>query len=787
MKNASKYTSIGLLFVGFNVYANVNNTLSFDLDFLQGSKETPKVFRSTSGIVEGHYFSNVIINNKSVGKRNFTITKKEEVEDKLCLSKSFISDLDIKFTPQIEDLYNTHSCIDFDNMEYASVKFNLSNQTLNISIPQRYLSTTKEKTYDYGINGIRIGYSLRATANNSGDESVFGNFNSKLNINKWVVNTDFTGSWVNNGTETNLANLYAQRVLPSLEADFSIGKKYSGNNILGSFSYGGVGLKTNNHINRMKTNYIPHISGVVNSSVHVTVKQNDRIIYAETIPSGPYLINDFSIHGFGDLIVEIKGDNGYLERRKYPIITLPSLLRSTSFDYSIAIGKRFNGSGVDGLFDSERNFIFTEGKYGFDGYTLEGSVIVDEKFKGIGAGATFYLGRIGSLAIEGGYSHANYNNSPTLTGSSVGLKYAYHLTSNTTLQLAAYKYQDKDYTIYNNFNPEDNKKENNKQKGRFELLMSHNYGKVHANLMFWQQTYWGSNEHDIGINSSINSYFFDKVSIGLNASYGDNRGRENYSAGLSVSIPLSYDETHHYLMASVSSSKHSDTVYSTNASGQLSDRVSYSMNINDSGINLNSSYLFDKVNMSTGISYHDGNSLFSAGISGGIAWTNPSGIIAYRHRADTVALIDSSGVDGLSINGAVTNDQGFALVSVSPYRDNNINIDLEALPINIEVDHRQHTVIPVEHAIVLNKIKTRKVFRYIIKIKDKYGRIITSGDVESDDMVVGSLSPNGMAVLSNSEQIKNAYLIIDKEHNKCKINLSKIKPNERKVYEVVCQ
>lgn len=781
---------IGFSLINFTINANETKELDFELDFFQGGIEVPKVFRSSSGIVTGKYFSNVTINGRFIGANELIITTWEEDEDKLCLRPEFLHDINVKLTEKsFYKVFNIEKkCIDLQKLDYTSVIFNISNQSLIISIPQIHLKEDHiNSSSDYGINGVRVAYGLNSSVTSTGNEAVHGQFRSRINLNNWIVHTDFTGSWANQDTNSHLSNLYAQLALPSIDSDLIIGKSYvSGNALLNGFAYGGIGLSSSYRMKSSRNNYIPLITGIAKTTSKVIVKQHGRVVHSETINPGPYLIKNFMTVGSGDLIVEIKSDDGNTEIKSYPLMTLPSLLKEDYFDYNIVTGKRYDGSNVDGLFDSERNFLYLEGKYGLSLMTLESSVLLDEKYQGIGLGTTFYLGRIGAISLESGLSYSNYDNGDLLQGGAFGIKYAYKVSDKTNIQLTAYKYRNEDYVGYYAFTPELPSFIRDRQKGRFESILSHNEDDYNISLSAWQQTYWNNESNNIGITAALNGRWSDKFTIGFNINYSKNDEVEDVFGGVTLSVPLQYGSSHHYVSSSINSGNN-NIVMNADAYGNISDRLSYGVNINNLGVGVSSSYRFDALQLTGGSSFNDSDTTLFLGASGTSMWTAPSGVIFSNIQTDTVALVGTEGFSGIAVNNNYTNENGFTVVGLQPYSDNSLQVDVSTIPLEVELDTSIKKVNPTDGAIIYHKVKADKIYRYIVTIRDTSNKYIDAGEITFDGTYLGTISPNGMAVFALPKIVDKVTVLFNDESRNCQMNLLGIQANVKKIQEVICE
>ncbi|WP_114766729.1 fimbria/pilus outer membrane usher protein [Vibrio rhodolitus] len=763
--------------------------LEFDTSFLQGINQTPKALLSTTGIVEGRYLPLLTVNSISKGRIEFNITKQEEVSDKLCFTYDFFLENGIYLKEEAKSkIKSSEQCFDLDKLEFASVDFDITKPELTITIPQYYLdSTPAKKEHDRGINGFKLNYNLNGNLDSDDNQNMFGSFNSQLNVQDWIVHSDMNSSWSNHsGTEANLSNLYAEYPITAIGADFVVGKGYSTSEFLDGFSFGGIGLTSNRLMSGETASFIPDISGVAASKSQITVRQNGRLIYTETVTPGPFKIDGFSVYGSGDIEVEIKDANGKIETKTYPVVILPSLLRHGYFEYSLAAGKRFNGSGIEGLFDSDRTFMFADAQYGFQSVTLGGAAVIDEKYQAFGVGSTLFLAQFGTLALNGGMSFAAYDDGKNLAGVTLGVRYDNKLTEDTDIQLIAYEYKNQDYVSYSSFTPDENSADRQSPKHRIQAVLSSQFEDFNTSFVGWQQTYWDSGLISNGATVSLSTTIANRLSSTFSLGYSDNQGYEDVNATLSFSLPLNYRDNYHTVTTRFSGGNNSDFAMTTNAGGKLNDDVGYSISVGDYGLSTNLNYDNDIAQLNGGITYAEGSSTLSAGASGSVLWTKPTGLIASRTRNNTIAVIDLNGVGDVKVNGIETNNEGLAVVSLQPYEESNIAIDVNTIPSDVSVDTSTHKLSSTENAIVYHNIDTRRIYKYTLRVKNRYGERLKSGEVYlSNGVYAGAIAPNSMITFSADLPVK--IVDLNNGYMGCKIDLSAVSANQGKINEVICE
>ena len=773
----------------FSPLAMSQGMVEFNTDFINGENKQPKVLQSLSGIIEGKYFAQVSVNEKSKGRHAFYISKQEEQDDKLCLDNEFLSLIELHLTPKAKkNVLSDDNCVDLSRLDFAEIDFDITKPALTISVPQKYiLQQVQSQEYDRGINGAKLGYSLNGNVSNTNGDNAFGAFDAQVNLSGWILRSNITSALgYKRGLDTNITTASATYALPELNSDLMIGKGFTNGQVINGFSYGGASLSSNQAMYaKVSDNYIPDISGIVNSHSTITVRQKGRLLYSEAISPGPYKINNFSIYGSGDLEVTIVGAKGEIESKTYPVVVTSSLLREDSFDYELVIGKRFDQSGISGMFDSDRSFFFAEGRYGLTEMTLSGAALVDNRFQSFGFGTTFYLERLGTLALESEVTRATYSTGNQQTGFSFGVEYDYLFSDETSIQLAVFQYKDKDYVPYSNFNPDDNTVSLEQQKNRIQIAMNTELFGINTTLQAWYQGYWDTKISTIGSSLNLNRTFVNGVSANLALNYSKDRNNNDFSTTLLFSFPFYFDDNSHFVSSSVTRNTSEDLAFSSSFYGNLGHNVNYAASAGDYGVNANINYFNEAAQLSYGASYSKGNSSVSANVSGSLIWTQPTGVVATRSRSETVAIIDTQGVEKIRINGVGTNDDGYTSLSAVPYKNNSIKVDVTSVPIDTEVDGATQVISPSEGAIILRKIKTNLVYRYTFRVKGRQGEKMDSGDMYAGGIYLGAIAPNGIATVALTERSSSVEVITNGE--KCIIDISRAQANVAKMLEVVCE
>ncbi|MHA6607413.1 fimbria/pilus outer membrane usher protein [Photobacterium damselae] len=782
-----------LILVFFNSSAYASDNL--DLSFIQGNNvNIPNVFKTASGNISGEYLVDVYFNKKKYGRRKLIINDNEK--NGLCLKSDWLKSLELPIDYQkiTKAVVVKNDCYDLSKIQGGQAVFDYTSQSVKISLPQIVLSKTlSNEQWDYGDSGFRLNYSLNGnksfgTIENSGN--LFGDFDFNANYNKWVFSARFNGTSNEGFTSPDLT---LSKAVKSVKGDFIIGKSITQSSIIPDFSFYGVSLRSNALMESWKNRgYAPVINGVLNSNSLVTVKQGDYVLYSKNLPAGPYSLTDLSPISNGDLIVTVKDSNGHTSIKLYPVTTLPTLLRDGDFNYNFATGIRANS------FESSDNFFgLASLDYGFGFGTTNIVSIIHPKYQSLGSGLSMPIGRFGAISASINYAISHFdssafqpNGNKTQEGISSVLQYAKDFNENTNIQLLTYRYTGKGYNDFSDFNPNyihiDSEKKN-----RYEAIISQRLGNAYINASGWIQDYRNHKKSDSGLNLSLSTSVND-ISIGISGSYNKSGTfGENYSTSLNINIPFDLLQKEQIINNSLTYDSSNGSSFNSGVSFVPANNITSTVNLNvgknQKTASLYTGIRFDKVNTGFSIAQNDSLTSVSGSLSGSIIGANKIGILFANQQSDTFAIAHIDDMDNIRFNGSSpTDEQGNTLVPLSSYQLNNIAIDTNNISENIELLNTTYSVYPTSKAIIIKNYKYVTVDRYLLKILDKNKNPIPMGSQASSDLGtdVGVVANNGVLVATLLE--KSEYLKVKTSSSSCRVDLSHIKKNNRKIEDVIC-
>lgn len=799
----SKFPKISLLALSI-YYSHFSWATELNLDFIKGTSVIPSVLKSDSAYPEGQYVVDVLVNKERTGRLNLNISKENEKNNRLCLSPEWLKEAGVMLNPEsYKDVFDENKgCYALTQKSHTLVDFDFGAQTLAFNIPQAYLLSKNDPArWDYGVNGGRLTYYSNFNKNVHDDVNAFGNVDATLNLGRWVLSSNMNVSHNRDETELTSSDLTLSTAISQVQGDLLLGKSQTRTELFSDFNFYGAALRSNSNMRPWESRgYAPDISGIAPTPSRITVKQNGYTVYSKMVPAGPYHLDDLRPMGNGDLVVTVEDESGNKTEQVYPVTTLPTLLRPGEFQYNLALGKKNNSNELDKAFQSDTGLFWLGSlDYGFSNTTLNSAAILNDNYQSAGLGVTQMLGGLGALSLSANVSTAQYDNGEEKRGESFSAKYAKNFTDRTDLQLLTYRYQSKGYVDFADFNSKDDWRYGN-QKSRYEARLSHRFDDTYLSGSYWRQDYWMRDGHDVGSTLSLSTSLFDGVSVFLNGSYSKYAwsDKADYSISMSMSVPFDLKGVRHYSSNSVGYTRNGGTSFNTSVSAMPTDRLNYSLSADASsegnrGASLSASYAFDAMQTNMGVSRsyskqgHSQTS-FSGGVSGSVLGTTETGPLFTKESSDTVGIVSIPGVEGVSVNGSMPTDRnGNTVVWLSEYAENNININMDNVPDNMEFETTSYKVVPTEKAMVFREFGFKNVLRYILRVKDAQGKYLTGGDAKTEQgLSAGFISNNGVLLMNMLAEPKSVSVDMG-EGKQCRFSVKGLQANTNKVQEVRCE
>ncbi|ASG18016.1 outer membrane usher protein [Salmonella enterica] len=813
--------------------------IEFNDQFLLNGSSNIDINRFARGnpVLPGTYRTKINLNGKLKSTVEVTFKDNGTPRATPCITKLLLAQSGVDTSSLAEEPEDDASCIDIKKaFPGATVNYDSGKQALDLNFPQIYIlkrpaGYVDPSLWENGIPAALLSYDMNAwhsESNGSTSESAYMGLRYGINMGPWRLRSRGNLNWdKDSGTKYSSQDIYLQRDITPLSAQFVVGDSYTRGEAFDSLSLRGARMYSDDRMLPMgSTGYAPVIRGTANSNAKVSVMQSGNKIYETSVPPGAFEINDLSTTGYGnDLLVTIEEADGSKRSFTVPFSSVTQMLRPGATRWDVGLGELNDDSLIDA----------PKVGYGTLYYGLNNT------FTGyIGAQYSdmdFYAGilglamntSIGAFALDATQSHADIEGFDTLSGQSYRLTFSKVIeATETSFNIAAYRFATEDYLSLNDaaqlqdsikrqnysnrsYNSnEDLYADYQRTKNQVQISLNQplNSGETSFGSLYvsgtWQD-YWNASgstsNYNIGYN---NSFTYGSYSLSLQRTY-DQYGKKDDSVYLSLSIPLnlfSHDRANSGGFSNLNMGLRSDlkggTSFNTSAGGNTEDnKISYSVSAASNSGNygdLNQISGYGSWNSAYGplglsASFGDDNSKqYSASYNGGMVLH--SGGIAFAPGSigdsDALALVKASGAKGAGIGfgSSQIGDSGYGILPyMSAYRENRVYLDISTLENDVEITNTSEIAVPRSGSIVLVNFETNEGRSLILELQrtDK-GFIPLGADVLNEkNESVGTVGQAGQAYVRGVEDQGVLHVVWGNDKDsKCDVQYQ-ILPNAQKV------
>jgi outer membrane usher protein len=790
---------------------------SFDRSMLSGAgQNTTDLSRFERGnfVPSGSYSVDLYLNDSPTGRTDVRFAAPStDTSATPCVTHALLDMLGLhpdKLSARTAaDLADNRACVDIaEVIPGASMAFDMGDLRLDTSVPQAYLGQAARgyvdpKYWDSGVNAGLLNYNFNSYHTSSqglSQTSSYLGLNAGLNLGRWHVRHNSSLSWQSGiaGAHAthrwqNIAT-YAQRDLPGMRAQLTLGDSWTSGEIFDSIGLRGVQLATDDRmLPQSLRGYAPTVRGVADSNAKVTVRQNGMVIYQTTVAPGPFTIDDLYATGYGgDLEISVSEANGRVHTFSVPYASVPQLLRPGVTRFSLAAGQLRDESieHKPGVVQATLQHGFTNLLTGYAG------VVGSQGYAAVLLGSALNT-RYGAFAMDVTAAHTRIPGLDAMSGQSMRLSYSKTMAqTGTTLTVAAYRYSTSGYlTLGDAVRARDYARRGlpvfasgrpaypltingvpvsdlltpaqlaalagddyrdyvvptgvDRQRNNFSITLSQRLGTRGGSLYVngSARDYWNRNSTDtqfqVGYNNS-----FGRVNYNISASRErDPFGRSDNRYMANVTIPLGNGSHAPILTGGLSRDSNGGMQEQATLSGTagVDDRFSYGANAthDDGGANptgntggINAGYRGTYAQLNAGFGAGNGYSQSSLNVAGGIV-AHPGGITFGQPLGDTVAIVEAPGAAGARIGNAAglrVDHAGYALVPyVTPYILNTIDIDPTGLSLDVQLDSTSVKVAPRAGAVVMVKFKSVSGHFVLIQAHLADGTTLPFGAEVTDD------------------------------------------------------
>lgn len=752
------------------------NPALLETDNAQQGKTDLSVFEEGELQASGTYRVDIYLNNEQQDTRDVEFRMGNNAEGKESLQPCFtvtqLNEMGVK-----TDLFpglasEKDQCANLAAIPQANADFRFNAQKLLLSIPQAALSQkargyVPESQWDNGIPSLLLNYSLSgantvARGNNSSDShSQFANLRPGINLGPWRLRNYTTWNRDTQGeSKWDSVYSYVTRDIAFLKSQLILGDSTSPSDVFDSVPFRGAQMASDDDmIPDSLKGYAPVVRGIARTNAQVTIRQNGYVIYQTFVAPGAFEITDmFPTGGSGNLYVTVRESDGREQQLVVPYASLPVLQREGRLKYAVTSGHyRSYDSSVD-----KSPFVLATAIYGlpYGLTTYGGGQFANDKYQSVALGMGKNLGDFGALSVDVIHARSTMKDRPQEKGQSWRIRYSKNFVqTGTNFAIAGYRYSTDGYyslqEVLDTHRSEVSQPLVDRRRNRSELTMNQNLweGAGAVSLSWISEDYWNSNRTMRSMGAGYNNSW-NGISYGLNYSYNENAiASDSKGSGrmyerdqvfaFNVSMPLDRWMKNTYASYSLNTSQKSGTTQSValNGTALADNNLSWGVQqgygtqgVGNSG-NLNTDYRGSYGQVNAGYGYDSNNQRLNYGVQGSVI-VHENGITLGQVLGETVTLVKAPGAAGVGVNGQTgvkTDWRGYAIVPYSsPYHKNQVQLNTETLPDNVDLTLSSQNVVPTRGAVVRADFATNVGQRVLMTLLKAGGTPVPFGATVND-------------------------------------------------------
>ncbi|MGV0961338.1 MAG: fimbria/pilus outer membrane usher protein [Limnohabitans sp.] len=723
--------------------------VEFIAAFLQGAQGQAvdiKRFAKGNPVLPGDYLVDLDVNDRWVGriKTSFVARPGSDIAE-ACLDRALLVKIGLNFSaleaPARAALagLNPDDCADLPGwVKDATVQFDQSALRLAISLPQAMLQRqargyVSPEFWERGVPSATLAYNSNVFYSESlgtTRTSLYAGLTAGLNLDDWHFRQRASVSGTDKDLRFQNTASYLLHELPALQSKLVIGDAFSDGAVFNSVGFRGVSLSSDDRmLPASQRGYAPVVRGIARTNANVRITQNGNLLLTTTVAPGPFEIDDLYPTGYGgDLNVTVLEANGSQQSFTVTYASLAQLLRPDVWRYSLAGGEYRNGQISAGEY-------FAQGavQYGFSNlFTGFAGGILATGYRSVLAGGAFNT-ELGAMALDLTVAKADIPGVTTDGGYSLRASYSKLVPdTQTNVSLAAYRYSSVGF-----WSLEDTMQARqlaaqdapatavNRQRSRLQLSINQSLGAYWGSLYLSGLTtsYW----NQPGTTTQVQLSYNNSITIaGLKPSYAvsysrqrdDISGQADKRLLFTLSFPLGPEPGASRVSASMSQRElggQGAAGGQVSLSGTLGEdkAYSYSANLandrNSNSVSVSGGYQGAFANWSASASKGQAFTQTSLGVSGGLV-VHPGGVTFANQLGDTIGIVEARDAKGAKIasgQGITVDGKGYAVLpNLVPYHINEVSIDPDGIPLDVELKSTRQQVVPRADSVVMVKFET---------------------------------------------------------------------------------
>ncbi|WP_244642362.1 fimbria/pilus outer membrane usher protein [Phyllobacterium sp. 628] len=505
-----------------------------------------------------------------------------------------------------------------------------------------------------------------------------------------------------------------------------------------SYRFGGLQLKRNFNIRPdLITSPVPALGGSASLPSTLDLYLNNIKVFSGDVPAGPF---DFTglpfLGGGGDARIVMRDELGreVVSQRKY--FFAPNMLRSGYLDFSTEIGFVRRGYGEESFVYDHNLAGSVSARYGLnDSITLESHAETIRSLINGGVGASVGLGPYG--AVNASFAASTYNSEMGGKASAFYQVsrngYSFYVGADRTFG----EYNDVGLVVDRHHDDDIPISVRARKIDRVGFSFPLGFDTSSLSLGFSRIRGGGKGDDSSILTSSWSRTVFNDASIYVTGYMDfDNHGNNGVFAGLT--IPFAGGLTASSNVSLNGNHASFDNSLSKTA-GQEDGAFGWSVHDqeNADGIggsrSVNVNYRAETAELSGSVDQSDDQARITGTVEGAIVAAG-GGIFMANRIDDAFAVVKAGGPNvDVSLNNrrvATTNKSGRALISyLQSYQNNTVSIEPANLPLDIQPESTQATVIPADRSGVVVDFGVKQVSAAVVTITGPDGKALPVGSL----------------------------------------------------------
>ncbi|MBW5405629.1 fimbria/pilus outer membrane usher protein [Morganella morganii] len=739
-----------ILFLSVNIIIpsvslSKNSDLEFDVNSLLAlGLDHEQIKKINSGNGDGISSVGVYINKKYIGMFDVDFKK-----NKPCLSADILENMYV----DVRKLQNKDSCHSDNKIES---NFSRRENALYLTMPDEFILAESGFKYvqDGGI-GAFINYN--ANFSKSYSESFTSLSTVGININNYLVRTDFSYNWTtfSDGSVNKHNDITSAYIETEFLDKYRVRTGYisAGNSLFGAGRITGININSSDSLYDGDSTVT--ISGTATEFSIVELYQQGDLIFSRPVPAGHFIFENVSlITVFYDAELVIRGSSGDEQRR---------IISKALFNVSRQLSSNF--SFFSGYIDrSNRKNEFVLGyDYYFPRILSVRPYIAglhSENYNSFGLGSD----------INNLQSTINGNITALVSQSAQNGSAGIKLGTQFSSEIFNYKpyisidWQDSGFQGINNYeynksyNPVDIKPKYSISAGMSKGI----FKNFSSGISFNQSSFYGGMEPTNSLVVS-SAYSIKQLSISSSLSYSYNKEDNDISVYVNVRLPLKFNDSNGTLSSSFNKSRSFD-IYRIGYDHRIYDNLTVGGGVersNSSGHNdrIYSQFFWKSPYTNTSMYYSNSgskNDFYSVNLSGSVVANENNIVLSPEKAGDTFAIINT-GIDGfVTVNtptgNTITNYDGSAVApNLLENKENIINIVTRSLPEDASIKNTREEIIVKYGTVGKVNFTPDNNRMYVINLIPKQGKFsIGSTIIDNRGNIIGNIVDENILLSDNN-------------------------------------